>query len=988
MTFGPGARLGPYEIVSPLGAGGMGCVYRAKHLKLGRDVAIKVLPPEVSTDPTHLLRFEREARAASALNHPAIVTIHDIDEHEGTTYIAMELVEGRTLRERIAEGPLPASYAVAIAIQIAEGLAKAHAAGVTHRDLKPENVMVTDDGRVKILDFGLAKSTNVSELAGASAVTTMTKATAGGVLLGTLHYMSPEQASGAAVDSRSDLFSLGVLLYELLCGRRPFEGSSAATVISAILRDAPPPLTKVRPGAAPRELERIVHECLEKEPGRRPASAEELRHQLVRYQARSETCRSRRVAAVLVPVAIALGVMAVVLYFQAENQRKARATQQLTEIERLADAGEFDAAFAMAHEVERVLPDNAVLAGLWPKFSLVFPIDSRPPRARVHRQRIDTPDGEWELLGVTPLEGVRFIQGAGYRLRVEADGYHDVELLQTALRTRFDMSVPSPLEPVELDLEGALPKAMVRVPGFSARGHQFRAFFVDRYEVTNREFKKFVDAGGYGSRDYWTHPFVRKGVEIPWERALSEMEDQTGRPGPSTWQLGTYPDGQADHPVGGISWYEAAAFARFAGKELPTTEHWAQAQRFFRRDSWIIVPRSNFGGSGSRPVGEGGAMNTFGIYDLVGNVREWCHNEAGPGRATRGGAWTDATFYADWILPKDPFDRDPTNGFRLVGPFDHEEGLALLREPVAPTTVRNYRLETPASDGEYEIFRRLYAYEPIPLNARVESRDRFPHWIREKVTFDLPYGERGGAYLYLPKDATGRLDAVIYWPGSFFADAKSIDEAAEWMFDFVVKDGRAVALPIFKGSLDRDTDDTITTPMTVAAGISMLAYRDLLVQWVKDVSRTIDYLETRDDLDAEKLGYIGFSWGGLTAPIVLAVEPRIKVGVLNVGGFWNTHFLPEADPFHFAPRVRVPVLMVNGEHDIVYPLETAQKPLFEILARSSAEARHYLAQASHVVPRNELIRETLDWLDRHLGPSKVDVSLRNGSPSPTASSER
>jgi dienelactone hydrolase len=941
----------------------MGQVYRAKHLKLGRHVAIKVLPPEVASDPNRLRRFEHEARTASSLNHPAIVTIHDIGEHEGTTYIAMELVEGRTLRERMVEGPLPVSQAVAIAAQVAEGLAKAHAAGVTHPT--SSQAMLTHDGRVKILDFGLAKSTAILE----PEVTTMTRATADGVLLGTLHYMSPEQAAGGAVDHRSDQFSLGVVLYELLCGRRPFEGSSQATVISAILRDEPRSLSGLRPGL-PKRIERIVRRCLEKDPEKRHASAQELHRELLRYQERSKVFRGRRVAAALLPAAVALAILAFILRFQAETNRRIWGAQQLAEIERLADAGEFAAAFALAHDVERVLPSDPTLANLWPKFSSVVPIGSDPPGARVHRRRIDAPEEEWELLGVTPLDDLRFIRGAGYRLRLDADGYRTVELLQTALYTELPaLRDLQHLNPVKLDPEDVLPEDMLRVPGFQVGGISYGDYFMDRHEVTNREYKKFLEAGGYRNREYWIHRFLRNGIEITWDEAMLELKDQTGRPGPSTWQLGTYPEGQADHPVGGVSWYEAAAFARFAGKELPTNEHWQQAQRFVREDGWMNVPRSNFGGRHSRPVGANGAMNAFGIYDLVGNVREWCYNEAGSGRATRGGAWADGTFHAEWIIPRSPFERDPTHGFRLARTFDDEEKLALLRKPVSPTSVRDYRREKPVSDAEYEIFRRLYAYEPTRLNALVETSETFPHWIREKVAFDLPYGERGGAYLYLPKDAMRPLPSVIYWPGSFFADAKSIGDELEGHFDFLVKGGRAVALPIFKGALDRDPEGAITAWMTTATDISQLAYRDLLVQWVKDVSRTIDYLGTREDLDPEKIGYFGFSWGGFTAPIVLAVEPRIKVGVLNVGGFWNGEFLPEADAFHFAPRVRSPVLMINGEHDIVFPLETAQKPLFDLLGPAPADKRHYVSQASHIVPRNELIRETLDWLDRHLGPT-------------------
>jgi dienelactone hydrolase len=209
---------------------------------------------------------------------------------------------------------------------------------------------------------------------------------------------------------------------------------------------------------------------------------------------------------------------------------------------------------------------------------------------------------------------------------------------------------------------------------------------------------------------------------------------------------------------------------------------------------------------------------------------------------------------------------------------------------------------------------------------------------------------------------------VIYWPAGGFTMLKSIDDEFLTTFDFLVRGGRAVAVPIFKGTLHRNPQGAVTGSTTVGIGIGELAFRDFQIAWMKDLSRTIDYLQTRDDLDGDKIAFYGLSWGSFAAPIALAVEPRIKAAVLNVGGFWNARFLPEADPFNFAPRVRVPVLMINGEHDIVFPLETAQKPLFDLLGTAPADKRHYTYPASHAVPRNEVIKETLDWLDRYLGP--------------------
>src|SRR6267378_6063192 len=241
MALTSGTKLGPYEIQSPLGAGGMGEVYRARDARLDRSVAIKILPAAFSTDSDRLHRFEQEARSASALNHPNIVTIYALGLDASTHYIAMELVEGKTLRELLVAGLLPIRKAIEIAAQVAEGLAKAHEAGIAHRDLKPENLMVSQDGFVKILDFGLAKLMSASEKL-SDMCTPSTWETGPGVVLGTLGYMSPEQASGDQLDFRSDQFSFGVVLYEMVTGKHAFRRSTAAETLVAILREQAEPI--------------------------------------------------------------------------------------------------------------------------------------------------------------------------------------------------------------------------------------------------------------------------------------------------------------------------------------------------------------------------------------------------------------------------------------------------------------------------------------------------------------------------------------------------------------------------------------------------------------------------------------------------------------------------------------------------------------------------------------------------------------------------
>ena len=269
-----GRTLSHYRINAAIGKGGMGDVYRATDSKLGREIALKVLPPEVASDPERLARFQREARAVAALNHPHIVTIHSVEETEGVHFLTMELVEGQTLDGLIPASGLPVERIFEIATALAEALAAAHEKGIVHRDLKPSNVMVGDDGRVKILDFGLAKEV-AADKASEATLTSAAGRTQPGIVMGTPAYMSPEQIAGRALDHRTDIFSLGIVLHEMATGRRPFEGTSAAELASSILRDSPPLVTDAR-GDLPGDLARVIRRCLEKEPRHRVQTARDI----------------------------------------------------------------------------------------------------------------------------------------------------------------------------------------------------------------------------------------------------------------------------------------------------------------------------------------------------------------------------------------------------------------------------------------------------------------------------------------------------------------------------------------------------------------------------------------------------------------------------------------------------------------------------------------------------------------------------------------
>ena len=340
MALEPGARLGPYEIVSPAGAGGMGEVYRARDTRLDRTVAIKVLPPDLTSDSAARQRFEREARAVAALSHPHICTLHDIGHQDGTDYLVMEFLDGETLAQRLTRGKLPPDQALQYGIQIADALGAAHKAGIVHRDLKPGNVMLTKSG-AKLLDFGLAKPREHGGLTGQTMTTAAEPLTSRGTILGTLQYMAPEQLAGAEADARTDIFAFGALLYEMLTGRRAFNGDTQAALIGNILSVDPPPPSSLTPVETP-TFDRVLQICLAKDPERRWSSARDLSLQLqLLLEARSvhspvadRPRRRRRVGVVTLSAAaiVALAVIAVQIARNAASvQRRGPVQFVLTE---------------------------------------------------------------------------------------------------------------------------------------------------------------------------------------------------------------------------------------------------------------------------------------------------------------------------------------------------------------------------------------------------------------------------------------------------------------------------------------------------------------------------------------------------------------------------------------------------------------------------------------------------------------------------------
>jgi serine/threonine protein kinase/formylglycine-generating enzyme required for sulfatase activity/predicted esterase len=967
----------------------MGEVYRARDSRLEREVAVKVLPEALAGNPGARQRFEREARTVAALSHPNILAIYDLGQAGDIAYAVMELLEGETLRQRLESMRLSQRKAVDFALQIARGLAAAHDKSVVHRDLKPENVFVTTDGQVKILDFGLAKVTRpLPAEEGETDAPTLSRRTTPGTVMGTVGYMSPEQVRGREVDHRSDLFAFGAVLYEMLAGRRAFAGESAADTMSAILKEDPPELSAQVPGVAP-ALDRIVLRCLEKRPDERFQSARDVAFALDALSASSRVAtdpspseRSRsptesdRPDSRSIPrrlwnrwIAVggiaAVSILASVLWLSERDARRSRARDELLpEAGRLAERGGYVAAFELARRVERLIPDDPRLAVLWPQISTEIEVRTIPGGADVFSREYGDADGEWQTLGRTPIEALRHPRGY-FRWKIVKPGFASLELAAAA----------GTLE-LTLREEGEDPPGMVRVPagaasllvaGIPGRTElELGEYLIDRFEVSNRDFEQFVASGGYERAEHWDFDFLDGERRLSWTEAMQRFRDSTGRPGPATWELGNYPEGQADLPVTGVSWYEAAAYAAFAGKSLPTIYHWFRAADTDAASH--VAPASNFENRGLWRVGRSRAMSAYGSYDMAGNAREWCWNstgQSGDERYILGGAWHEPSYMFGLVRAQSPFDRSPANGFRCVEYLPGGVAQAAAAEPVPPA-FRDYTEEQPVSEEMFRVLKGLYSYDRSELNAIVESETESGSWTIQRISFDAAYGgERVVAYLLLPGETPAPYQTVIYFPGGNAFMARTEEDFRDQLsrVDFLPKSGRALLFPIYQGSYERGSGQPLAI-WTVPSSV----WRDHVIQWSKDLGRSIDYLETRDDIDREKLAYFGVSRGAAMGAVLPAVESRIKAAVLIVGGFYLARARPEVDQVNFASRVTAPVLMLNARYDFILPVESSQKPMFRLLGTRDEDKRHVVLDIGHEwPPRRRLIRETLDWLDRHLG---------------------
>lgn len=1039
MTLQSGEQLNRYEILSKLGEGGMGEVFLAEDTVLRRKIALKVLRSQSLSDERAKMRLIREAQAAAALDHPNICAIYEVGESDGQTFITMQYVSGETLDVFVKHKSLDLPHLLDIAIHVADALAEAHSVGIIHRDIKPANIMITSRGSVKVMDFGLAKIFQSAEAAQSEAETVQL-ISAQGAIIGTLPYMSPEQVQGEALDGRSDVFSLGVVLYELLTGHQPFAQKSSAATASAILTSDPAPLARFA-NELPSELERIVAKTLRKDPDERYQTIKDLlidlkslkddldfQHRLERstsaesHQFKSASSAEQPGTAPLTAaiklqgsptvtseslvteggsgrsfrwkwlVSIAmLPILAVAgwLMWRTTNVRWAR--RQIPHIEELAKAGKYFDAYDLAIPVQKYLGEDETLGRLMPTISNVITINTDPAGAKVYLKRfaLDQPDNPSELLlGTTPINNLRIARG-DYILHIERDGYNSSEctISGALLHTGNLVVVPPPIRiDQKLFRPDQIPNNMVFVPGGDyrlvawARPTDTRVhlddFFIDKYEVSNREYQEFIKAGGYLKRQFWKYPFEKDGKAISWEDAMKEFKDRTGLAAPRNWTNQNFPDGKADYPVTDISWYEAAAYAEFKGKQLPTIFQWEKTARngqasalasympwgfFYPGDT--IEQRANFDSNGTVPANalEFG-ISRFGAYNMAGNVSEWTRNDSSQGFIATGGAWGDPlyTFAQYGMFPG--FYSSNKRGFRCAmntaGTSGDQGGSKIEIDHEIP-------VYTASSDADFSKWATAYHYDNTPLDAQVVEVKETDEWRREKITFNGADNQRAIAYLYLPKNYPRPLQVINIVPAGDVANGlRSLSASIEDRLAPMIKSGRAVFGVVLQGYIERLPPPDYEPPDPRTA-----EYRELIVNRITDLRRGLDYLVTRSEIDRNRIVLFAPSAGARIGLIIGAVENRYA-GVLLMGaGVVKEDLLtiPEANPINFAPHINGKKLMLQGRYDEDTPLKARAEPLFKLLGEPK---RIVVFEGGHVPDPEIFVTNLNAFFDEVLGPVK------------------
>lgn len=613
-----------------------------------------------------------------------------------------------------------------------------------------------------------------------------------------------------------------------------------------------------------------------------------------------------------------------------------------------------------AIELRKILRNNPEFHQFWDDITIEVEITTNPEGAHVYAKPYATPDTDWTYMGDAPLSEYTFPRGLS-RIKIEKSGF---EVQYDILFYPFgyhDEEVPRHYKLYRPDEK---PEGMLHAQGF--KGGWFITgnlpeltagdFWIDRCEVTNRQYKAFLDDGGYTNPSYWKFPFIEGDDTLLWANAIERFSDNTGRPGPAAWELSDFPTGEEDLPVRGISWYEAAAYATYADKELPTVFHWTYLSEIHAAPE--IIKFGNYDHKGPVKVGTGEAITRFGTLDLAGNVSEWVYNSIGRNKIIMGGNSQEPAYLYNEAYNVSPWRRSDLIGFRCMSYINDTSKQELTQQ--FDRTERDFSKAEPVSNEAFSIIEALYKYNKSELNARTIYTLDTLNWIQEDIQVDVPYEDSPMQIsVFLPKNSEPPFQTVIYFPHDGPVYSNSLDDMPQYFedLDFFVKSGRAVVFPVYYNTFGRGDIEPN----------NLFTWRQALGYIVNDFQITCDYLQSRNDIDPEKMAYYGISWGGFMAPYVLAIEDRISLGILALFGLGSSDEYQDLDQVNYLSRVKIPMLLLGGRYDFAFT-NRKQKAFYDFLGTPIKDKEWILLETTHSIPRKDIINESLDWLDKYFGP--------------------
>jgi formylglycine-generating enzyme required for sulfatase activity/dienelactone hydrolase len=764
--------------------------------------------------------------------------------------------------------------------------------------------------------------------------------------------------------------------------------------MQAVIEHAHTPPRDLNPLAPPR-LAAVIDRALAKSPDQRYQSIDEMAEDLQSIAATASlpknpafvSDRRRRRVTVAVVAAISLAIAVGWFAWQAAN--KSWALQQIPEIIRLAKAGKSLEAHDLSVHARNYLPIDPKLSQLILGVATTLKVSSEPSGAEVYLKRLDRDSPAmsppWTRIGTTPILNLEVARG-NYLVSVEKEGYEPFR------RTWSDLIVGEPdapirFDPIPIDVRlipsSKAPHAMVFVPGGDYRLGPWRRptekkarlddFFIDKFEVTNREYKTFVDALGYETERFWTNRFVDDGRGLSREEAMAMLIDRTGKPGPRGWSNGTYPNDKADHPVTNITWYEAAAYAAFRGKSLPTIFQWEKAAKHGVSNNFVgqTMPWGIFQGSieglanlnrlGAVPVGsfEFG-MSPFGCYDMAGNVSEWCLNESANGYLVSGGSCASLPQVWDTYGAYPAFRHSDAIGFRCVlNPSNASSDQGAIRIDVNDK-VPEYTPEPEAEVREW--IKEYYQYDKeLPPEKWIRFNETH-EWRCERIEYNGEQGQRAIAYLYLPKRFAPPHQVVHLFPaGDVTFGSRTIPQSIEADYAPLLRSGRAVFAVVLSGFPERET----------AAGFGggrgnpdSIEYVEWYARNIAEMRRGLDYLLMRPDIDSSRVAFLGVSFGG-GFMVLPAIESRYRAVITSGVCLEEFAVHRKAYSVNFIPLIRGPTLLFHGRYDEGSPLKTVAEPVYNLLPEPKDRHIH---DGGHRSDREYQAREVNAWLDETIGP--------------------